>query len=207
MGPTAAHTVKQPVLQAGTLRAGACTRQGQWVRGLKASSAPVEAAEDTEQLGWPKNFFFAERRRLFGPLSSRPTPRYTRSFRRRAVKTSASNGNEQRPQSHKRARPQTAGATRGTATNSGDGGATHQPEDSTGTHRRRSGAADDPRSPGELGRALAKRATPAARAAAANSPISACAAAPSGTWPKSANGGRRAAVRPASTGLDDARHP
>ena len=54
MGPTAAHTVKQPVLQAGTLRAGACTRQGQWVRGLKASSAPVEAAEDTEQLGWPR---------------------------------------------------------------------------------------------------------------------------------------------------------
>ena len=54
LAPTAAHAVKVQGLQAGTLRAGARTRQAHWVRGLDASSAPVEAAEDAEQLGWPR---------------------------------------------------------------------------------------------------------------------------------------------------------
>ena len=40
--------------RAGALRAGARTRQGHWVRGLEASSAPVEAVEDAEQLGDPR---------------------------------------------------------------------------------------------------------------------------------------------------------
>jgi hypothetical protein len=51
MAPTAAHAVKVQWLQAGTLRAGAHTRQAHWVRGLDASSAPFEAVEDAEQLG------------------------------------------------------------------------------------------------------------------------------------------------------------
>jgi hypothetical protein len=53
LAPTAAHAVKVQGLQAGTLRAGARTRQGHLVRGLKASSAPFDAVEDAEQLGWP----------------------------------------------------------------------------------------------------------------------------------------------------------
>jgi hypothetical protein len=44
----------------------------------------------------PIKLFFAERRRLFGPLPSPPTPRYEKSFHRRAVRTSASSENEQR---------------------------------------------------------------------------------------------------------------
>jgi len=54
MAPAAAHAVKVQWLQAGTLRAGAHTRQAHWVRGLDASSAPVEAADDAEQLGRPR---------------------------------------------------------------------------------------------------------------------------------------------------------
>ena len=41
-------------VQTGARRAGARTRQGHWVRGLEASSAPVEAVEDAEQLGDPR---------------------------------------------------------------------------------------------------------------------------------------------------------
>jgi len=175
-------------------------------RGVRKGVGPIRAPA----LGLVclcEKFFFAERRRLFGPLPSRPTPRYSRSFRRRAVKTSASSRHERRPQSHKRTRPQTAGATWGNATNSCDGDTTHSPEDCTGAHRRWSWAANDPSSPGEPRRALAKRATPSARTATANSPISACAAAPSGTLPKPANGGRREVVRPTPARLDDAKHP
>jgi hypothetical protein len=62
MAPTAAHAVKVQWLQAGTLRAGAHTRQAHWVRGLDASSAPVEAADDAEQLGRP------------GEVSNHPPP-------------------------------------------------------------------------------------------------------------------------------------
>ena len=54
LAPTAAHAVKAQGVQTGTRRAGACTRQGHWVRGLEASSAPVEAVEDAEQLGDPR---------------------------------------------------------------------------------------------------------------------------------------------------------
>ena len=54
LASTAAHAVKAQGVQTGTRRAGACTRQGHWVRGLEASSAPVEAVEDAEQLGDPR---------------------------------------------------------------------------------------------------------------------------------------------------------
>jgi len=54
LAPTAAHTVRVQGLQAGALRAGARTRQRHWVRGLEASSAPLHAVEDAEQLGWPR---------------------------------------------------------------------------------------------------------------------------------------------------------
>ena len=53
LAPTAAHTVRVQGLQVGALRAGARTRQGHLVRGLKASSAPFDAVEDAKQLGWP----------------------------------------------------------------------------------------------------------------------------------------------------------
>ena len=41
-------------VQTGTRRAGARMRQGHWVRGFEASSAPLEAVEDAEQLGDPR---------------------------------------------------------------------------------------------------------------------------------------------------------
>ena len=50
LAPTAAHTVRVQGLQAGALRAGA-HEAGKWVRGLEASSAPVEAVEDAGLLG------------------------------------------------------------------------------------------------------------------------------------------------------------
>ena len=50
LAPTAAHAVKAQGVQTGTRRAGARTRQGHWLRGFEASSAPVEAVEDAEQL-------------------------------------------------------------------------------------------------------------------------------------------------------------
>ena len=52
--PTAAHAVKAQGVQTGTRRAGARMRQGHWVRGFEASSAPLEAVEDAEQLGDPR---------------------------------------------------------------------------------------------------------------------------------------------------------
>ena len=54
VGPTATHAVKVQGLQTGALRAGARTQQGHWVRGFEASSAPLEAVEDAEQLGDPR---------------------------------------------------------------------------------------------------------------------------------------------------------
>ena len=53
VAPLAAHTVRVQGLQTGVLGAGAHRRQGQWVRGFEASSAPPEADEDAEQLGDP----------------------------------------------------------------------------------------------------------------------------------------------------------
>jgi len=54
LAPTAAHAVKAQGVQTGTRRAGARMRQGHWVRGFEASSAPLEAVEDAEQLGDPR---------------------------------------------------------------------------------------------------------------------------------------------------------
>jgi hypothetical protein len=54
MAPTAAHAVKVQWLQAQARSEQGHARQAHWVRGLDASSAPVEAAEDAEQLGRPR---------------------------------------------------------------------------------------------------------------------------------------------------------
>ena len=51
LAPTAANAVKAQGVQTGTRRAGARMRQGHWVRGFEASSAPLEAFE---QLGDPR---------------------------------------------------------------------------------------------------------------------------------------------------------
>ena len=50
LAPTAAHAVRVQGLQTSALRAGSHTRQGHWVRGLQASSTPVEAVDDANSL-------------------------------------------------------------------------------------------------------------------------------------------------------------